>query len=115
MRTQPVWLEVALNGPWTRARQPGIPVTGGELVEQAVACAGEGAAVVHLHAYDDAGSPREACELYADSASDVRTGLGICRDSGLVPSYAVYEPGFLRAGAAAGGRLATPAEVRAPT
>jgi uncharacterized protein (DUF849 family) len=25
-RDRKVWLEVALNGPWSRARQPGIPV-----------------------------------------------------------------------------------------
>ncbi len=30
----------------------------------------------------------------------MRTGLELCRDHGLVPSYAVYEPGFLRLGAA---------------
>jgi uncharacterized protein (DUF849 family) len=169
-----VWLEVALNGPWTQQRQPLAPVTAERLVEEAVACADAGAAVVHLHAYDDAGRPREAYELYApvfeairrrrdvvcyptvpmgptpssgpqeararydtvarlahaglvewavvdpgsvtlattdelagggdgflyaNSASDVRTGLQLCAEHGLVPSYAVYEPGFLRLGA----------------
>jgi uncharacterized protein (DUF849 family) len=171
-----VWLEVALNGPWTRQRQPGIPVTRAEIVEQAVACADAGAAIVHLHAYDEgSGRPREAYDLYApvfeairnrrdvicyptvpmgarpsqgpaeartryevveelgragliewsvvdpgsvtlatfaelrdgedgflyaNSASDVRIGLELCGQHGLVPSYAVYEPGFLRTGAA---------------
>ena len=169
-----VWLEVALNGPWTQQRQPLAPVTPERLVEEAVACADAGAAIVHLHAYDDAGRPREAYELYApvfeairsrrdvvcyptvpmgptpsagpaqararydtvarlaaaglvewavvdpgsvtlattdeladggdgflyaNSASDVRTGLQLCAEHGLVPSYAVYEPGFLRLGA----------------
>jgi 3-keto-5-aminohexanoate cleavage enzyme len=184
--TTPVWLEVALNGAWTRQRQPRMPVTRAQLVEEAVACAGEGAAVVHLHAYDEgSGRPREAYEiyapifeeirnrtdvvcyptvpmgaapsagpeqararyavverlaraglvewsvvdpgsvnlttcadlgagedgfLYANSASDVRTGLGICRDFGLVPSYAIYEPGFLRTGAAL--RAAVPGAAR---
>ena len=184
--TEPVWLEVALNGPWTRQRQPRIPVTRAELVEEAVACAAEGAAIVHLHAYDEeSGRPREAYEiyapvfeairsrtdvicyptvpmgarpsdgmveararygvverlaragliewsvvdpgsvnittfgelqagedgfLYANSASDVRAGLGLCRDHGLVPSYAVYEPGFLRTGAAL--HVATPGSPR---
>lgn len=174
--TERVWLEVALNGAWTRQRQPRMPVTRVQLVEEALACADEGAAIVHLHAYDEgSGRPREAYEiyapifeairdrrdvicyptvpmgahpsagpaeararydvverlaragliewsvvdpgsvnlstlaelregldgfLYANSASDVRTGLGICGEYGLVPSYAVYEPGFLRAGAA---------------
>ncbi len=174
--TERVWLEVALNGAWTRQRQPGMPVTRAQIVEEALACADEGAAIVHLHAYDEvSGRPQEAYEiyapifeairsrrdvicyptvpmgahpsagpdeararygvvdrlaqagliewsvvdpgsvtlstlaeldegqdgfLYANSASDVRTGLGICAEHGLVPSYAVYEPGFLRAGAA---------------
>lgn len=170
-----VWLEVALNGAWTQQRQPRMPVDPARLVTEAVACADEGAAVVHLHAYDGSGRPREAYELYApvleairdrrdvityatvpmgprpsagpeearvryavverlaraglvewsvvdpgsvnlctlaeladdgdgflyaNSASDVRTGLALCAERGLVPSYAVYEPGFLRTGAA---------------
>lgn len=170
-----MWLEVALNGAWTRGRQPGMPVTRAQIVEEAVACAEAGAAIVHVHAYDeDSGAPREAYEiyapifedirsrtdvicyptvpmgprpsagpeeararydvverlardgliewsvvdpgsvnlatvaelqagadgfLYANSASDVRAGLALCREHRLVPSYAVYEPGFLRAGA----------------
>ena len=28
---QPAWLEVAVNGPWSRQRQPGIPVTADEI------------------------------------------------------------------------------------
>ena len=173
--TGAVWLEVALNGAWTRRRQPGMPVTRTQIVEDAVACADAGAAIVHVHAYDeDSGDPREAYEiyapvfedirsrtdvicyptvpmgprpsdgpddararydvverlaragliewsvvdpgsvnlatvaelragadgfLYANSASDVRAGLALCHEHRLVPSYAVYEPGFLRAGA----------------
>ncbi|MDP9391840.1 MAG: 3-keto-5-aminohexanoate cleavage protein [Actinomycetota bacterium] len=173
--TEGVWLEAALNGAWTRRRQPTMPVTRAQIVEDAVACAEAGAAIVHVHAYDeDSGTPREAYEiyapifedirsrtdvicyptvpmgprpsagpeeaiarydvverlaragliewsvvdpgsvnlstvaelqagadgfLYANSASDVRAGLALCREHRLVPSYAVYEPGFLRAGA----------------
>ncbi len=47
-----VWLEAALNGPWGRARQPGIPVSVDEIVADGVACAEAGAAVIHIHAYD---------------------------------------------------------------
>ena len=36
------WLEVALNGPWGRDRQPGIPVRTDDIVAQGVACAREG-------------------------------------------------------------------------
>ncbi|MFN9956840.1 MAG: 3-keto-5-aminohexanoate cleavage protein, partial [bacterium] len=45
------WLEVALNGPWSRERQPAIPIHADEIVEQAIACAHEGAAIIHLHPY----------------------------------------------------------------
>mgnify|MGYP003347199955 CR=1 FL=1 len=48
----PTWLEVAINGPWSRTRQPNIPVTADEIVEAALACAGEGASIIHFHAYD---------------------------------------------------------------
>jgi len=46
------WLEVALNGPWGRQRQPGIPVAIAEIVAAGVACVQAGAAIVHVHAYD---------------------------------------------------------------
>src|SRR3712207_9558031 len=69
-----VWLEVALNGPWTRQRQPGIPVTRAQIVEQAVACADAGAAIVHLHAYDEgSGRPSEAYDLYAPVFEAIRS------------------------------------------
>jgi uncharacterized protein (DUF849 family) len=170
----PVWLEVALNGTWGTGRQPLAPVTTEQLVAEAVACVDAGAAVVHLHSFDDAGRPREAYELYApvleavraardavcyptvpmgpvpaadaaagrqryavvdrlaaaglaewavvdpgslvvataeelaaggdgflyaNGAADVRAGLEVCARHRLVPSFAVYEPGFTRLGA----------------
>lgn len=172
-----VWLEVALNGSWTRRRQPNIPVAADEIVRDALACADAGASIVHFHAYDpDTGRQRDAYELYApvierirsqrdlvvyptipyarlaeldDPASaaarfapverlaeagliewaavdpgsvhiaqfrdlsqgregflylnpeaHVRHGLQICERYRLTPSYAVYEPGFARLGAA---------------
>lgn len=175
--SQPVWLEVALNGPWGRETQSGIPITPEEIIEEAVACAHEGAAIVHLHAYDVAtGRQRDDADLYAriiegirsqvdvivyptlpfvgsvDQAeipsaaerfqaveslarrgllewavvdpgsanialldgirtdkegfvytnpeSHLRYGLNLARQYGFSPSYAIYEPGFLRLGAA---------------
>jgi len=60
------WLEVSLNGPWGPARQPGIPVTVREIVEQGVACVRAGAAIVHVHAYDEStGKPKESAATYA--------------------------------------------------
>jgi TPR repeat protein len=38
-----VWIEAALNGGWSRALQPGIPVTVEEIVAEGIACARAGA------------------------------------------------------------------------
>lgn len=172
-----VWLEVALNGPWGRNRQPNIPVRNDDIVDQAVACAEHGACVIHLHAYDqETGRQRDAFELYAplierirartdvivyptipfagstdsptalapqerfaaverlleagliewavvdpgstnlahvtdiargkpgfvyaNPEAHIRRGLELARDHRMTPSYAIYEPGFLRLGAA---------------
>jgi 3-keto-5-aminohexanoate cleavage enzyme len=51
------WLEVALNGPWGQGRQPGIPVRVADIVAEGIACAREGAAIVHVHAYDESNRP----------------------------------------------------------
>jgi uncharacterized protein (DUF849 family) len=178
------WLEVALNGAWTRARQPRIPISIEEIVAEAIACVREGAAIIHLHAYDAAtgrqnddadlyariiegirakvdaivyptidGAVAPGCELsktgrdryraieglaargllewsvvdpgstnfstyhgvtrekpgtvYLNPESDVRLGLDIARRHRVHPSYAIYEPGFLRLGAALAARHRT--------
>src|SRR5262245_59848612 len=60
------WLEVALNGSWTRAMQPRIPISVDEIVADGVACVKAGAAIVHLHAYDvETGRQRDDPDLYA--------------------------------------------------
>jgi 3-keto-5-aminohexanoate cleavage enzyme len=46
------WIEVALNGSWTRKTQPRIPVTAQEIVRVGVACVRAGAAIVHAHTLD---------------------------------------------------------------
>lgn len=67
------WLEVALNGSWGKAKQPRIPVTVRDIVAEGVACAREGAAVVHVHAYDEAnGRQRDDAELYARIIEGIR-------------------------------------------
>jgi uncharacterized protein (DUF849 family) len=169
--TRRVWLEVALNGAWSRARQPLMPVTAEQVAAEAVACARAGAAVIHFHAYDEKGQPCEDVEFYAraieairsqcdaivyptigftpddpesprryaplrelarrgllewipidpgsinvnrydavaqrqpgrfylNSDSHIRRGLEFCAGAGLVPTFAIYEPGFVRLGAA---------------
>ena len=173
----PVWLEVALNGPWSRERQPAIPVHADEIVEDAIACAAEGASIIHFHPYDPVtGRQRDDYEIYApiierirakvdvicygtlpfagdvdakdalspekryaaveklasagliewsvvdpgstnistrkdvasgkqgfvysNPESHIRHGLDLCHRHKLTPSYAIYEPGFMRLGAA---------------
>ena len=67
------WLEVALNGPWGQQMQPGIPVRIADIVSQGVACAREGAAIVHVHAYDEAsGVQRDDADLYARIIEGIR-------------------------------------------
>lgn len=172
-----VWLEVALNGPWSRDRQPRIPLLADEIFEQALACAEAGASIVHFHAYDpvtgrqrddydiyapiierirsrvdvicyptvpfagsvDSPNPLTATQrfaavekllqagliewsaldpgstnithyadiaqgkqgfVYANPESHFRYGLELARKHAMTPSYAIYEPGFIRLGAA---------------
>jgi 3-keto-5-aminohexanoate cleavage enzyme len=67
------WLEVALNGAWTTSRQPGIPVAIRDIVEQGIACARAGAAIVHVHAYDEAsGQQTEDPDIYAQIIEGIR-------------------------------------------
>ena len=165
-----VWIEAALNGPWTRQRQRGIPVAVDEIVADGIAAAGEGAAIIHAHAYDvETGRQKDDWEIYAriiegiraktdvivyptipspalgqdqvvnrfghtaelakrgliewavidpgsvhiarfddlahggvymNSHDDILEGMCIARACHVHPSYAVYEPGFTRLGAA---------------
>ena len=166
-----VWLEVALNGAWSKARQPLAPYTVDDIIADGLACVAEGASVVHLHAYDPSGQPWEDPDTYAriiegirskcdaivyptigftpddpdserryaplkilsdrgllewlpidpgsinvnryddirnglpgryylNSDRHVRRGLEFCVERNHVPTFAIYEPGFIRLGAA---------------
>lgn len=174
---KPVWLEVSLNGPWSRAKQPNIPLSADEIVNEALACADAGASIIHFHAYDPAtGRQRDDYDIYApiierirarvdvicygtlpfvgsvdtpnpltpaqrfsavdklvqagllewsvvdpgstnlsdrndiasgkegfvyaNPESHIRFGLELARQHRITPSYAIYEPGFMRLGAA---------------
>jgi 3-keto-5-aminohexanoate cleavage enzyme len=46
------WIEVAVNGAWTRKFQPKIPVAAKEVISDSVACIKAGAAVIHAHTLD---------------------------------------------------------------
>jgi uncharacterized protein (DUF849 family) len=78
MAVQKTWLEVSLNGPWGKAKQPGIPVSVQDIVEQGVACANAGAAIVHVHAYDEAtGKPKEDADIYAAIIQGIRSRVDV--------------------------------------
>ena len=180
-----VWIEAALNGPWGRERQPGMPITVDEIVADGIAVAQTGAAIVHLHAYDEVtGRQRDEWPLYAriiegirakadvivyptiplagseyagsaarrfshvaelarrgllewtvvdpgsvafvrfdelagssagfiyeNPLSDIRDGMAIAKQHKLHPSFAIYEPGFMRLGAALASTMQTPTAI----
>lgn len=72
-----VWLECALNGPWGRDLQPAIPVRADEIVEAGIAAHGEGAAILHFHAYDETtGRQRDDAAIYAPVIERLRRATG---------------------------------------
>lgn len=170
-------IECALNGPWSRAAQPLIPITIAECIADGVACARAGASILHVHPYDEAtGKQRDDWEIYARIIEGIRAqvdvpvyptiplgqagertlnaearyaataalaargliemaavdpgsvnftlangrdgfvyanpeadtlhALGLAARHAFKPCYAIYEPGFLRAGAALHARVA---------
>ncbi|MBV8771963.1 MAG: 3-keto-5-aminohexanoate cleavage protein, partial [Deltaproteobacteria bacterium] len=50
--TKKTWIEVALNGAWTRKLQPRIPVLASEIIDEGAACIKAGAAIIHAHTLD---------------------------------------------------------------
>jgi uncharacterized protein (DUF849 family) len=84
VRDNLVVLEVGLNESTSRAVNPNIPYTVDEVVDDAVACAEEGAAIVHFHArYDDGG------QAWSDAGIYRAVMEGIARKSPLL-TYASY-------------------------
>jgi uncharacterized protein (DUF849 family) len=84
------WLEVALNGGWTRRHQPLIPVSAEEIIAEGIAAAKAGAAIVHLHVYD-AASGRQCDDpgLYATIFAGIRAAV----DAIIYPTIPHIEPG----------------------
>jgi 3-keto-5-aminohexanoate cleavage enzyme len=68
------WIEVALNGAWTRRLQPRIPVTADEIVREGAACVKAGAAIVHAHTLDpESGRQNNDVENCAAFMSGIRS------------------------------------------
>ena len=88
-----VWIEAALNGPWSRKFQPGIPDTVETIVAEGVACARAGVTIIHAHAYDGGGPQTHDWEVYARIIEGIRNQVN-------VPVYPSY-PAFTTDGDAA--------------
>jgi 3-keto-5-aminohexanoate cleavage enzyme len=72
-----VIIEAALNGPWSRAIQPGIPDTVDTIVAEGVACAAAGASIVHVHAYDGGGPQTFDWQVYARIIEGIRAKIDV--------------------------------------
>lgn len=71
-------IECALNGPWTRAVQPGIPISIGECIAEGIACAQAGASVLHVHPYDEqTGRQRDDWQIYARIIEGIRAEIDL--------------------------------------
>jgi len=71
---QKTWIEVALNGAWTRRLQPNIPITAQEIIKDGVACIKAGAAVIHAHTLDpDSGRQNGSVENCAAFMDGIRS------------------------------------------
>jgi uncharacterized protein (DUF849 family) len=84
-----VWIEVALNGAWSRKLQPRIPDTVDAIIADGIACARAGAAIVHTHAYQD-GKHVFDWQVYARIIEGIRAEI----DVPVYPSYPAAEPGM---------------------
>jgi uncharacterized protein (DUF849 family) len=70
------WLEAALNGSWGKSRQPGIPVAARDIIAEGIACAREGAAIIHVHAYDESsGRQHDDPDIYARIIEGIRASV----------------------------------------
>ena len=81
-----VWIEVALNGAWSRRYQPGIPDTVDQIVAEGIACARAGASIVHTHAYEN-GKQTFDWQVYARIIEGIRAAV----DVPVYPSYPTVE------------------------
>ena len=72
-----VWIEAAINGPWSRARQAAIPDTIPAIIADGIACARAGAAIIHTHAYDGGGPQTFDWQVYARIIEGIRSKVDV--------------------------------------
>lgn len=71
-------ITVALDGAEvTRAQNPHLPVTPAELAADALRCRQAGAALVHVHARQDDGTPTQSRAVYAQIIAEVRAATDV--------------------------------------
>ncbi len=70
-------LQAALNGPFTKAEHPAMPVSTAELIRDAVACVAAGARAIHLHPRDAAGHERLDAATVDATVIAVRKACGV--------------------------------------
>ncbi len=100
---RPIWLEAAINGPWGRTRQPGIPITTSEIIADGIAAAQAGAAIVHLHVYDEqTGRQTEDWQLYARAIEGIRSVVDVI----VYPTIPIAGSGFAGGLTSTSGRYA---------
>ncbi len=56
----------------TRAQTPHLPITAGEIADEAARCREAGAAVIHLHVRNDDGSPTQSAERFGAAIEAIR-------------------------------------------
>jgi len=66
-----VIIEAAINGATSKRRNPNVPISTDELIEDALACLDAGAAIIHFHIAESGLSGAEAAEHYLAVARPV--------------------------------------------
>ena len=98
-----IWVEAAINGPWGKERQPGIPVAMPDIIANGVAAAEAGAAIVHLHVYDEAtGRQIDEWQSYARAIEGIRAKV----DAIVYPTIPIVGSGYAGPKSMGSGRYA---------
>src|ERR1044072_2916120 len=70
-------LQATLNGPYTKDNHPAVPVSAGELAEDARICVAEGARAIHVHPRDVYGAERLDPAVVDQVVSIVKDACGM--------------------------------------